>query len=224
MMASSTDTKRLADRILKLLALASSSQFAAEAATAKAMADDLMRTHNISLDTSKPPQDTIEIRSYTPFAKGMKWEGIIVDAIADLTSCSFFFSNRLDHYTLVGSIWNLDILEYMLHEIHRQRIVAWLAYKGQGGPDSFNKFCFGYARALETKIASLVNAGQVIAKTAELRHWYEDNILGKKTTLSGALHAGRASSAAGMAAGGDASLHRGALGQAARQIGYRGKP
>jgi hypothetical protein len=146
------DQKRLADRILKLLALASSTTFAAEAETARRMADELMRTHNISLGPGKPAQSAIERRYYVPFAKGMRWEGIIACALADLCSCTIFFdSGTLAVYVLVGSIGNLDVLEYMLHEVNRQRIAAWLDYKGKGGADSFNKFCYGFAKAIENK-------------------------------------------------------------------------
>lgn len=78
----------------KLLALASSTTFAAEAQTARTMAAELMNKHNISLGPGKPSQDTIERRFYQPFAKGMRWEGIIVLALADLCSCTLFSTSR----------------------------------------------------------------------------------------------------------------------------------
>lgn len=213
--------KRLADRILKLLALASSTQFAAEAATAKRMADELMRTHNISLAPGKPPQDTIEMRYYKPFAKGTMWEGIIVKALCHLTGCTYFFdAETLASYTLVGSIWNLDICEYMLAEVNRQRMRAWLDYKGRGGPDSFHKFCYGYAKALDGKIDRLTDATKIAATHAALKLWYEA-AAGIKVRGSDALNGGRASSQAGQAAGDKASLHRGQLGEKTRQIGYK---
>jgi hypothetical protein len=217
----SPDTKRLADRVIKLLALANSTAFAAEAEAARAMAAELMRTHNISLGPGKPSQDTIEIRNYVPWAKGARWEGMIVAALDDLCLCACFFNGQtLDHYSLAGTIWNLDMLEYMLSEINRQRMRAWLDYKNHGGPDSFHKFCYGFAQALQEKIRKLTVAAAVNSNRDKLRLWYETNILGRKVE-SFSLASGRASSVAGVAAGGNASLHRGSLGHAQRQITYR---
>jgi hypothetical protein len=64
------EQKTLADRILKLLALANSTTFAAEADTARRMAEELMRTHNISVGSGKPAQNTIEVRDYIPLLRG----------------------------------------------------------------------------------------------------------------------------------------------------------
>jgi Protein of unknown function (DUF2786) len=213
--------KRLADKILKLLAVASSTRFAEEADTARRMAEDLMRTHNVKLGPGKPSQDTIERREYVPFAKGMRWEGIIVGALSDLCSCAYFFRKEtLDSYALVGTIWNLDVLDYMVREVNRQRIAAWLAYKGSGQPDSFNKFCYGFAQALQNKIERLVNHEQVAQTSRALTLWYEMNVLHSKVK-SVSLAMGAASSQAGLAAGKDASLHRGALGTPQRLLGYK---
>jgi hypothetical protein len=214
------DQKRLADRVIKLLALASSSTFAAEAQTARSMAEELMRTHNINLGPGKPTQDTIEWREYTAFAKGMRWEGIIAGSLVDLCFCMMFFnSKKLDHYVLVGSIGNLDVLDYMLREVNRQRIVAWLKYKGENGPDSFNQFCYGFAKALEDKIDALNGGAKLEEMQAKLTLWYETNVLGHKCSTT-SLSMGAASSDAGLAAGKDACLHRGALGQPQKRIGH----
>jgi Protein of unknown function (DUF2786) len=221
-MAMTPERKRLADRILKLLALASSTSFAAEAETARTMAADLMRAHNISLGPGKPSQDTIECREHVPYAKGTRWEGIIVGSLADLCSCTIFFnSRRLDHYALVGAIGNLDILDYMVREIARQRIAAWMNYKMSGEPDSFHKFCYGFAQALSSKIKTLIDQQQLGKNRAQLTLWYETNILHGPTAEPFCLSSGRASSEAGMDAGQNASLHRGSLGQPIRQIGRR---
>jgi hypothetical protein len=108
--AMSKEQQRIADRILKLLALANSTQFEAEASTARKLAEQLIAAHNITLGPGRPSQDTI-----VPFAKGMRWEGKIAGALADVCACMIFFnSNTLAQYSLVGTIWNLDCLEYML--------------------------------------------------------------------------------------------------------------
>jgi hypothetical protein len=210
------EQKKLADRILKLLALASSTNFAAEAENARRMADELVRAHNISLGPGKPSQDTIEVRDYTPFAKGMRWEGIIAVAVANLCMCSVFWDDGYTSYSFVGTIWNLDCLDYMVREANRQRIAAWLDYK-RTGADSFNKFCYGFATALKDKIQRITDTVSVHANDAKLTLWYE-NYLGIKVQPS-SLSMGAASSEAGMAAGDGASLHRGALGQPQKLLG-----
>jgi hypothetical protein len=216
------EQKRLADRIMKLLALANSTTFSAEAQSARAVAEELMRTHSITLGPGKPSQETIECRTYVPFAKGMRWEGMIATALAKLCSCQIFFNSKtLDYYALVGTIWHLDMLEYMLQEVNRQRIRAWLEYKGSNGPDKFGKFCYGFAKALDDKILTMmVNAGAVETHLAKLVVWYENNVIHRKAGTA-TLALGAASSAAGLAAGESASLHRGALGRAHLQIGKK---
>jgi hypothetical protein len=218
----SQDRKALADRILKLLALASSTTFTAEAQSARDAAERLMAAHNISLDPGKPSQDTIEMRQYKPFAKGMRWEGMIANALGELCACKVFFDSRtLDNYELVGTISNLDVLDYMLREVNRQRISAWMNYKAAGVHDSFNKFCYGFAVALENKIDSVTRYGMLTAQErAKLKLWYEEKI-GQKTQ-SFSLGMGSASSGAGLDAGKNASLHRGALGQTYKQLGRPG--
>lgn len=129
---------------------------------------------------------------------------------------AFFYIKTLDRYELVGTIWNLDVLEYMLREVNRQRIAAWLKYKGNNGPDRFNQFCYGFAQALKDKIQSLIVYEAVCATHAKLTLWYETNIA--KVGGSFALSMGRASSDAGLAAGKNAALHRGALGQPLQRI------
>ena len=196
---------------MKLLAVASSTTFAAEAATARRLADELMATHNISLGPGKPAGDTIEVRQYVPFAKGMRWEGIIAGALANLAGCTVFFNGEvLNRYTLVGTVFNLEVLEYMLHAVNGQRIGAWQRYKLEGGTDSFNKFCYGFAVALSGKIEAMVDAERLSADVQVLTTWYEQNVLGQPVVPVD-LSMGRASSAAGMEAGGNASLHRGTV-------------
>jgi hypothetical protein len=213
----------LADKIIKLLALASSTTFAEEAATAKAMADELMRKHNIELApaSGKPSQDTIEIRHWEPFARGAKWEGIIANALCDFCSCVLLYTDALDEFTLVRTIFNLDILEYMLREISIQRASAWMKYKGRHGEDNFWKFCYGFAQALKHKIAAIT---PVNSERPRLLAWYEANVLmGGKLGCGKDLSVGRASSEAGLAAGRDASLHRGTMAQPYKQIAYKPK-
>src|ERR1700739_1377601 len=64
------DSKRIGDKIIKLLALANSSTFAGEAETARRMAEELMQMHNAE-PWIKTAQDGIEMRKHVSFAKGM---------------------------------------------------------------------------------------------------------------------------------------------------------
>jgi hypothetical protein len=212
------EQKRLADRVVKLLALANSTTFAAEAATARALAEQLMRAHQIAPAHGKPPRDTIEVRMHVPFAKGMRWECMIASALARLCSCELLFDTALTRYTLIGAIKDLDILQYMIAEIARQRIRVWLEHKAGGNPDSFGKFCYGFACALEEKIKQIVNLEAVAQTSKHLLDWFRANVGPIGNGMS--LRMGNASSEAGIAAGRSASLHGGALGQPHKQIGH----
>ena len=203
------ERQRIADRIAKLLALADSTTFAAEADTARRLAGELMSVHEVSPGV-KPAGEDIECRSYRPFAKGMRWEGIIADALGKLVCCNVFFGDALDCYTLVGTRFNLDILEYMLHAVNGQRIGAWTAYKARGGADSFHKFCYGFAQALDDKIDRLADVARLRAIRPVLTLWYETNVVHKSVEPT-ELSTGAASCAAGINAGGSASLHRGTV-------------
>jgi len=216
------ERQKSADRILKLLALAGGTAFAAEAATARAMAEQLMTRHNIDLGEGSKGRTRISGERYVPFAKGAKWEYIIVDALTDLCNCKFFFDDAetLARYCLVGTIADLEVLRYMLAEIHRQRIAAWLQYK-RTGPDSFHRFCYAFAQALASKISDIVDAGRdaLDAHQKKLKHWYEIEVL-HGPVQGEHVELGRASSAAGLQAGRAASLNRGAVIQTVRRITY----
>jgi hypothetical protein len=98
---------------------------------------------------------------------------------------------------------------YILTKLNQQRMREWLQYK-RSGPDSFGKFCFGFARGVESKISAIVRSATELAKTREAAAlWYES---GHKVT-SHSLHFGKASSDAGLTAGGKASFHRGEVGR-----------
>src|SRR5215469_1392923 len=214
------EQKKLADKIVALLALASSTTFAAEAETARRLADELMAKHKIeqtALGGGKPSQDTIEVREYwTPrfcvFASGetAKWHSSIVMTLVDFCSCAYVYRGDYIWWAFIGTIWNLDILEYMLSEIGRQRQTAWLSHKRLEEHDSFHRFCFGFAESLKSKIDAIIDHDKVRQSHTALIIWYESKH--GKVAHGDGLHLGRASSEAGIAAGKDASLHRGAVG------------
>jgi hypothetical protein len=83
--------RAIADKILKLLALANSTTFAGEADTARKMAEQLIAAHNIKLGPGKPSQDTIECRQFKPAFNGARWEAMIIGALARLCSCTDYF-------------------------------------------------------------------------------------------------------------------------------------
>jgi hypothetical protein len=171
------EQQKIADKILRLLAVAASTTFAAEADTARKLAEQLIAQHNIRLAPGKPSQDTIECREFKPAFNGARWEGVLIEALTMLCSCRMFFNHeKLDHYSLVGTIWNLDCLEYMLRETNRQRQRAWLNYKSSGGGDKFYQFCYGYAKALASKVDKIIKPSYW-GITYQLVTWYEENIL-----------------------------------------------
>lgn len=203
------EQQRIADRIVKLLAVAGSTTFAAEAETARRLAGDLMKTHAIDAGEGKPEGSAFAVRTYVPFAKGMRWEGMIVGALDDLTSCAMLYNDDLDRYWLIGANFDLDVFEYMLHAVNGQRIAAWTGYKAAGGADSFNKFCYGFAVALKDRISGLIDPQKAFARHDLLVDWYKQNIA--PVEQGEPLAMGRSSSVAGMDAGRSASLHRGTL-------------
>lgn len=215
------EQQRIADRIVKLLAVASSTTFAAEAETARRLAGELMKTHDVRPVAGKPVGSALAYREYIPFAKGMRWEGIIASALGRLSSCMVFFGDDLDCYSLVGTNFNLDVLEYLLQAVNSQRIGAWTSYKASGGPDRFNQFCYGFATALKSKIENLVDHEHVDRTRTALVSWYEQTVL-HRAVESGSLAMGAASSDAGKDAGRSASLNRGTVtGGSQKLIGRR---
>jgi hypothetical protein len=220
------EKQKIAAKILKLIALADGTTFAAEAEAARRMAADLRAAYGIAAGAGASKDRTvIEVRKYTPFAKGARWEAIIAGALADLCGCAMFFGDvyRTDYrkpeggirlttnadLALVGAISDLDMLFFMLPELHRQRIVAWTDYRISGS-DSFHKFCYGFAKALNARISQLTEKWHESDQRKQLVAWFEA-YLGHKLKNADIL-GGRASSEAGTEAGRTASLHRGTLG------------
>lgn len=236
-MGLSEERRKAAERILKLLALAEGTTFAAEAKTARKLAEQLRAMHGITADeTSKQrdQRDQREYRTYAPFAKGARWEAIIANALANLCQCALVFPHEyspeyrrpennntpviLRDFTLIGLPPDLDMLLFMLPELHRQRMQAWITYKASHGPDSFHKFCYGFAKALDKRIDHLLDLRTVSQHHRSLIDWYEAQVGHKINQVD--LARGRASSASGDEAGRNASLHRGSLsGGTQRRIG-----
>jgi hypothetical protein len=211
--------QKLIDRILKLLALAGGTNYAAEAATARQMAADLMARHNIDSLAQKPARTGFAIEAYTPHFAGMKWEYVLAEAAARLTGCEIYFSTDLAHYTFAGTVADLEACLYILTKLHEQRIAAWLAHKSKGSADRFHQFCFGYAKGVDARVTALlaemrasVGKDAVLPpdKRAQIALWYEAQFGVTHHDLG--LH-GKPQSDAGFAAGGSASFHRGEFGQ-----------
>jgi len=211
------DREKLINRILKLLALADGTNFEGEAATARQMADDLIKRHNIDSLGGKPARTAFTIEDYTPHFAGMKWEYVLAEAAARLTGCVIYFSADLDRYSFAGTVADLEAFRYILTKLHEQRIAAWLAHKSKGSSDRFHQFCFGYAKGVEAKVKELLekmraSVGKDVVlpsdNRAQIRLWYEAQF--------GVTHhdlglRGKPQSDAGFAAGGSASFHRGEL-------------
>lgn len=202
-----SDRHYTADRILKLLDFASSTPFEKEAETARRLAGELTKKANIG-----PLGSNLDCRRYIPFGRGTRWELAITSSLSELTSCMITVDSDLITYDLIGTVSNLDTLEYMLESVSQQRGQAWRRYKSRGGMDSFGSFCFGFAMALRQKIGTMVNMREVNKNGDMLQRWYEENIVHAKCIRSDYLKNMRATSIAGMNAGEAATLHHGLIG------------
>ena len=208
------DRQKLADRVLKLLALAAGTTFDAEAATARRLANELMAKHNLSLTEGAKDRAKLGIQFHVPHFKGAIWEFILACAAADIAGCAAYTKEDVhDRFCFCGTTADLEAALYILAKLNEQRMGGWMTYKRQGGADSFHKFCYGYAQGVLSKVHILVRPmTEVTGATKAAELWYEANIT--KTT---GITFGRASSGAGMDAGGSASLHRGEMGGGAPQ-------
>lgn len=207
--------EKLADRVLKLLALAAGSSFAAEADTARRLAEELMAKHNIAapIDSAKNRDVMVEER-YTPHFKGAIWEYILAEAVSKLCGCKAYYFGDYLLFTFAGMLPAVEACLYIVAKLHEQRVGQWLAYK-RTGSDSFHKFCYGYARGVSDKIDSILPSMRQLGRDREAAQlWYEAR---HNVEHAGPL-TGKASSNAGLDAGGGASLHRGELGAVRQRL------
>ena len=207
------DRTRLADRILKLLALAAGTTFEAEAATARRMADELMAKHNLEPGSGAKDRAAWLIENYTPHFKRMRWEFILFDAACQLCGCKSYWYGDFELFTAIGTAANVEACIYIVRKLHEQRMRDWLAYKPTGA-DSFHQFCYAYAMGLEGRVLVMIKPMPALRQEREAaKLWYEASHSIKKTEL----HLGKPTSGAGLEAGKSASLHRGEMGGPQRQ-------
>jgi hypothetical protein len=213
------DRKKLLDQLLKLLALSHSTTFAAEAATARAKAEELMRKHNLSLNEGSKDRTKFAIEQHSPWAKGAQWEYRIADTLGRLCGCEVYYLGDYQLFNLVGTVADLEALRYMIDAVNQQRIRAWLEYK-RTGPDKLWSFSFSFAQALVEKVDSLLEgATEIEAQRERARLWFESS---HKINHNDDAIYGRGASAAGRAAGSNTSLHRGVIGRPASPAGHVG--
>lgn len=207
--ARSVADPKLIERVLKLYALASGTNFAPEATTARAMAEALIAKHNISLPSSKD-RGAFAWANYVPHFKGAKWEFMLAECAAKLCGCSAFFDTeeQLTVFALVGTAADVQACQYLLTILHEQRMRDWLAVKSKGSGDSFYSFCFSFARGVEQKMER--RGPDEIERTSQAWLWWQQQCGGIKITDLGIR--GRGRSEAGRGAGEAASLHRGTVG------------
>ena len=217
----SAEHQKILDRILKILALAEGSSFEGEAANARRMADELLAKYNLSLPAEeKQRRDALVFEKYTPWGRKFLWERIIAQAITSLCGCSFLYHGDVDekdgyiYFVFVGTVANVESCMYILGQVHLDRQRAWVRYKAEGGKDTFGKFCFSFARGIETKVGTITTYLQA-QEAARALSWYEET----HKVISGDTIRGRGSSDAGHAAGHNASFHRGSMGAPPRRIG-----
>ena len=201
---------KLADRILKLLALASSTSFSAEADTARKLAAELMEKHNIDAVDAPKDRTVMIVEEYKPFMPDAMWEFILVEAVTNLCGCSMFWKGDKEHFSLfkvAGLTPDVEAAMYILAQLNLQRMRRWVEYKRHGS-DGFGKFCFGFAKGVEGKVKEVLRSAPAIRKNTETAQiWYRANY--RVTNQS--VHFGQASSNAGLGAGESASFHRGEM-------------
>jgi hypothetical protein len=206
------DRAGLIERIMKLLAVAAGTSFAAEATTARALAAELMAKHNIDSVDSPKDRSVMIVEDYTPFMPDAMWEFILVDAVTDLCGCAMFWKGDKEHFKLfhvVGLTPDVEAAIYILAKLNQQRMRHWIEYK-RSGPDGFGKFCFGFARGVEGKIKEILRSAPAIAKNSETASlWYHAQHEVKEHNVG----FGRASSSAGLGAGESSSFYRGEVGR-----------
>lgn len=222
------ERQKALDRILKLLALAQGTTFDAEAASARKMADELIAQHNVELaKEGKPQRDQFTAKDYNPWGKQWLWEWIIANAVANLCGCEPYYRGptikadakpNFHAFIFAGQTPNVEAALYILPLVHRQRTNAWQRYKLGGGQDSFGKFCFSFARAVESK-AQTITTPAIEAETAKAKLWYESI---HDVSHEGEAIRGKGSSDAGHKAGQAASFHRGEI-NPTKYIGYTKK-
>jgi hypothetical protein len=209
------------DRILKILALAEGSSFEGEAANARRIADELLAKYNLTLpEDEKKRRDELAFEAYVPWSRKSLWERLVAQAITKLCGCNFLYHGDVDEddgynrFVFVGTVANIESCLYILGQVHLERQRAWMRYKAEGGKDSFGKFCFSFARGIETKVDSI--ATHLQAKEADRAlEWYKLT----HSVVHGKQIRGSGSSDAGHAAGHRASFHRGAMGTPVKRIG-----
>jgi hypothetical protein len=203
--------ERTLDRILKLLAVAGSTTFTAEAETARRLAQELMDKHNLSVDAVEisTGRSAFAIEKYTPHFKGMLWEWRLAEAAATLCGCKTYWHGDYESFSFAGTVTNLEGCMYILAKLHEQRIGEWLKYKRKNGADSFGKFCYGYAEGVVNRVTQLTQPmAQIVAARRIADEWYTSY---HKVTVH-VRNWGRATSGAGANAGAGASFHRGEVG------------
>lgn len=219
---------KLIERVLKLYALAAGTDYAAEATAARAKAEALIAKHNIELPSNKD-RTAFAFVFYFPHFKGAQWELILAESVCAACGCELFldkarFERRdpSDHFSLVGTLADLEACQYLLAMLNEQRMAAWLRVKRDGVGDSFYSFCFSFARGVERNLEKFTT-GAEIARAKQAWIWYDENVTRIKSVDLGLLP-GRGRSEAGRTAGETASLHRGNLtgGPEPRRIQYKG--
>jgi hypothetical protein len=215
------ERQKLIDKILKLLAVAGSTRFAEEAATARAMAEELRTKFNVDLTEGSKGRTRFEIEEHIPWAKGAQWEYIIAQALARLCGCEAYWQGEFILIRVAGTVADVEAWRYMIGEINNQRIKAWLEYKNSPqGSDNLWAFSFAYAKALAGKISTLLHGTPAIVEASrQAKLWFEAH----NEIFHEQLIGGPGTSEAGRDAGASASLIRGRVGERRAQIGYRGQ-
>lgn len=134
-MTLSNDRKKLIDKVVKLLALADSTNHSEEADTARRMAADLMAKHNIKL-TEAEIRDEIERQKRTQSVKSMqKFDIDLIWAITKFNGVSAVFKDgvkfheKKSSFDFIGTPQDIEAADYMIDIVKQQRKQSYEVYK-----------------------------------------------------------------------------------------------
>jgi hypothetical protein len=176
------DRKKILDRLTKILALAESTAFSAEAETARRMAEALMAEHGMSAANVEDAEfERREVPSY--FDTDVQWDRIFKWAIGEL-NFMLMLANRdnskVKAFVYVGRPLDIDAALYMTGELIRQRGRAFIDYKAQGGEDGKAKFFFGYAKGLEARVEDILDRAEASMRAQGKAHLGPHAIKGRQ--------------------------------------------
>ena len=224
------DRKKLIDKIVKLLALANSSDFSEEAKTAKNLAAELLAKHDIAVfELEDGAPYTCERGIGVKFNADHSWRSTgskgydvhLYNSLARLNGVAMFVG-RYEMHDFVGRPADLEAFKYMRELVVAQRDAALASYCRETGKRDRSAWRMGFALGVSDVVSQLMAAsvskqkewGLVPVRPYEqAKDWYIER---HKVGHGGGW--GGAHNAAGYAAGKSVSLNKGVSAQSGQRL------